>query len=100
VDEQQEVVEKARLAVLGIHLERLILEKITVHAVVRSGPPAETIIDYVGDRYVDLIVMCSHGHSELRRWGLDCAADKVLGGADVPVLLVRTHPQQENYESR
>jgi hypothetical protein len=53
-----------------------------------------------GDHYIDLIVICSHGYSWPRRWVLGSVADTVLRGADVPVLLVRTYPQQKNYESR
>ncbi|MGD8968259.1 MAG: universal stress protein [Anaerolineae bacterium] len=46
------------------------------------------------------MVICSHGYSGPRRWVLGSVADTVLRGADVPVLLVRTYPQQKNYESR
>jgi nucleotide-binding universal stress UspA family protein len=66
-----------------------------VRLAVETGSPAETIIDYAHREPVDLIVMATHGRSGLQRWVYGSVADKVLRGADLPVLLVRSHPGQE-----
>jgi len=44
---------------------------------------------------IDLIVMATHGRSGLSRWMCGSVADKVLRGANVPVLLVRSHAQDK-----
>ena len=59
--------------------------------VVEMGLAAETIIEYAREHPVDLIVMATHGRSGLQRWVYGSVADKVLRGANVPVLLVRAH---------
>ena len=66
-----------------------------VHLVIEIGSPAETIIDYAHREPIDLIVMATHGRSGLGRWVYGSVADKVLRGADVPVLLVRVQPTRE-----
>jgi nucleotide-binding universal stress UspA family protein len=66
-----------------------------VRLAVQIGTPAETIIDYAHREPIDLIVMATHGRSGLQRWVYGSVADKVLRGADVPVLLVRAHPTRE-----
>jgi nucleotide-binding universal stress UspA family protein len=70
-------------------------KNLKVHLAVEIGTPAETIIDYAHQEPIDLIVMATHGRSGLRRWVYGSVADKVLRGADVPILLVRAHPVQE-----
>jgi nucleotide-binding universal stress UspA family protein len=60
------------------------------------GRVAETIIDYANRHSVDLIIMATHGRSGLSRWAYGSVADKVLRGADVPVLLVRAHPEKKS----
>lgn len=73
---------------------------LTVHKVVEMGPPAETIIDYARKHPLDLIVMATHGRTGLQRWVYGSVADKVLRGADLPVLLVRAYPTQRGAEPR
>ncbi len=64
------------------------LTKSEVTTVVRSGKPAEEIIDYVEKNGPDLVVMSSHGRSGVSRWYLGSVADKMVRSAPVPVLLV------------
>lgn len=64
---------------------------VKVEIVVETGLVAETIIEFAQEQAVDLIVMATHGRSGLPRWVFGSVADKVLRGADVPVLLVRAH---------
>lgn len=79
--------------------KRLLCEDVIVHIAVEMGPPAEIIIDYAGCYMVDLIVMATHGRSGLQRWVYGSVADKVLHGANVPVLLVRAYPKSESAEA-
>lgn len=64
---------------------------VAAEAVVRFGQPAEEILSYAHQAGCDLIVMSTHGRSGLGRWVYGSVADKVLRGADIPVLLVRAH---------
>lgn len=73
--------------------KRLDCKEIKVHPAVEMGSAPEIIISYAHNHPVDLIVMATHGRSGLKRWVYGSVADKVLRGADLPVLLVRTHSE-------
>ena len=75
--------------------ERLGCPDVAVHPVVEMGLAAETIIDYARHNPIDLIVMATHGRSGLQRWVYGSVADKVLRGANQPILLVRAYPDQQ-----
>jgi nucleotide-binding universal stress UspA family protein len=62
---------------------------ITTEVAVTFGRPAEEIVYFAEEQGIDLIVMCTHGRSGVRRWLLGSVADKVLQGTYVPVLMVR-----------
>jgi len=53
------------------------------------GRPAEAIL-LRAERECDLIVIATHGRSGTARWALGSVADRVLQGARVPILLVRS----------
>jgi nucleotide-binding universal stress UspA family protein len=76
----------------GVH-RRVNGKEIKIDTAVALGQAAETILDYTHDHPVDLIVMATHGRSGVQRWVFGSVAEKVLRGADVPVLLVRAHPE-------
>lgn len=59
------------------------------HIEVLSGDPAESILSLVHTRRFDLIVMCSHGHADLKRWRLGRVAQKVARHSPLPVLMLR-----------
>jgi len=63
----------------------------TVEPVVRTGDPAETILEYVDETGVDRVVMGGHGgeRSSLARRLLGTVATKVVGEAPVTVTVVR-----------
>ncbi|MGD1996648.1 MAG: universal stress protein [Anaerolineae bacterium] len=65
-----------------------------VRTAIRSGRPAEEILQYAEEVGIDLIAMCTHGRSGLSRWVYGSVADRVLRGANCPVLLVRVHPTE------
>jgi nucleotide-binding universal stress UspA family protein len=67
---------------------------VPVKVVVIRNPPHEAIIQFAETNKVDLIVICSRGHSGPSRWLMGGVADRVVRGATVPVLLVRA-PEQK-----
>ncbi len=54
-----------------------------------AGEAASSILRFAEEKSVDLITMSTHGRSGVQRWLLGSVAEKVVRGADVPVLLVR-----------
>jgi nucleotide-binding universal stress UspA family protein len=63
----------------GVHTETAVI----------VGQAASTVLWMVGARRIDLIVMCSHGYTGMKRWILRSVAEKVAHHAPVPVLLLR-----------
>ncbi|HEY0736100.1 MAG TPA: universal stress protein [Herpetosiphonaceae bacterium] len=63
----------------------------TVHTEVTVGNPARTILDVAQQREIGLMALATHGRGGLSRLLLGSVADKVVRGAEIPVLLV--HPQ-------
>ena len=54
------------------------------------GDPVPTILGVVADEQANLIVMTSHGRTGFQRWFYGSVANKVLHGAQCPLLFVRT----------
>lgn len=69
--------------------DRLRRGGLEVRALVRSGNPAEEIVDCARRERVDLIAMSTHGRTGLRRVLLGSVAEAVVRRARRPVLLVR-----------
>lgn len=61
----------------------------TVTEVTRGFAP-ETILDYVAENGIDLIVMGTHGRSGLDRWLLGSVTERVIQQSDIPVHVVRS----------
>jgi nucleotide-binding universal stress UspA family protein len=72
---------------------------IPVQVVVIEGHTPVEIVRFAEANEVDLIVMCTRGHSGFSRWLLGSVADRVVRGASVPVLLVRAR-KGETYKAR
>jgi nucleotide-binding universal stress UspA family protein len=54
-----------------------------------NGTPHEQILHYAADHEIDLIVICSCGQSGfLSRWLIESVSDRVVRGANLPVLVV------------
>ncbi|NQW22448.1 MAG: universal stress protein [SAR202 cluster bacterium] len=53
-----------------------------------TGKAAPSIIRFSEEHGADLIVMSTHGRSGIDRWMMGSVAEKVLRGADIPVLTV------------
>lgn len=57
-------------------------------AVLAESPP-RAILEWCDEHGVDLIAMSTHGRSGFRRFMLGSVADKIVRGAQIPVLLTR-----------
>ncbi len=62
---------------------------IPVQMVTVEGRSHTEIVQFAEANQIDLIVMCTRGQSGFSRWLMGSTADRVVRGADVPVLLVR-----------
>jgi nucleotide-binding universal stress UspA family protein len=63
-----------------------------VETLIRNGDPATEILDYAPRYDHDMIMMTTHGRSGLSRWMLGSVAEKVVRRATVPVLVIRSTP--------
>jgi len=52
------------------------------------GRAADTILSYIDQNGVDLVIMSTHGRSGISRWFMGSVADKVVRNSKVPVLLI------------
>jgi nucleotide-binding universal stress UspA family protein len=66
---------------------------IQVQVVTAEGSPYAEITRFAETSEVDLIVMTTRGQSGISRWLMGSVADQVVRGAAVPVLLVRSRPE-------
>lgn len=66
----------------GFHVQTLVVE----------GEPAEAIRDAAAESGAELIVMGSHGHSQVRHFLLGSVTEAVIRGSEIPVLVVRPRP--------
>jgi nucleotide-binding universal stress UspA family protein len=73
---------------------------VPVKVVIIRDPPHEAITQFAEMNGVDLIVICSRGHSGPSRWLMGSVADRVVRGATVPVLLVRASEQRNIGKAR
>ena len=67
---------------------------VTVQMVSIKGRPHYQIIQYAESNQVDLIVMSTRGQSGLSRWLMGSVSDRVVRGANVPVLMVRAQKSE------
>jgi nucleotide-binding universal stress UspA family protein len=64
-------------------------QEVTVETEIAIGPPAQGIISAISTFKADIVVLCSHGYTGLKRWAIGSVAEKVAHAAPVPVLLLR-----------
>jgi nucleotide-binding universal stress UspA family protein len=65
------------------------LIRVELNLEVLAGGPAQAILSAADSNKVDLIVICSHGYTGLKRWTLGSVAQKVARNSPVPVLVLR-----------
>jgi len=68
---------------------------VTATTAVESGPTPKTILEYVDDHDVDLVVMGTHGSKGLERWLVGSVAERVVRNAEVPVMTVQLGERSE-----
>jgi nucleotide-binding universal stress UspA family protein len=64
-------------------------EGITLETMVLRGKPDEAIVKAATAKEADLIVLGSHGRTGLRRLLMGSVAERVIGQAKCPVLVVK-----------
>jgi nucleotide-binding universal stress UspA family protein len=61
----------------------------------RENDVARSIVDHAEEMGIDLIIMCTHGRSSLRRWLFGSIAQRVIAMGETPVLLI--HPNETRF---
>ncbi|MDS0282710.1 universal stress protein [Haloarcula onubensis] len=69
--------------------ERAVGADIPVESGIRYGRPYKTILQYVDDNDIDLVVLGTHGRRGLDHYLLGSVTERVVRTAPVPVLTVR-----------
>ncbi len=70
--------------------ERAKVRGVGARGIVRTGPPAATILDVVDAERADLIALTTHGRSGTSRWLYGSVAELVIHHARTPLLVART----------
>jgi nucleotide-binding universal stress UspA family protein len=65
--------------------------KIRARAAVLEGLVAEGITEYAQNEGIKLIILSSHGHTGLSKWGISSTAQKIILSAPTSVLIVRAY---------
>lgn len=78
-------------AYLAAVAQREIVRGLDTEVVVTEGLVAEELLAAVPRHAIDLVVICSHGHTESTRWLLGSVAEKVARLSEAPVLVLREH---------
>ncbi|HBY95096.1 MAG TPA: hypothetical protein DEP84_14240 [Chloroflexi bacterium] len=77
------------------YLERLAARlgeiDVPTECVVLEGQPAESVIQFVRDSGVDLVILSSHGASGLSRWNVSSVVQKIIYRAHVATMIVRAY---------
>ena len=67
-----------------------IANRVPTRRVVRTGKPFYEILQYAEEENIDLIVIATHGHSNVEHIFFGSTAEKIVRRAPCPVLVVRT----------
>ncbi|MFL5701952.1 MAG: universal stress protein [Ktedonobacteraceae bacterium] len=65
------------------------LANIQTETVVLFGPTAPTILTVARSYHADIIILCSHGYTGMKRWVMGSVAQKVAQYASLPVMVLR-----------
>ncbi|MDY6835845.1 MAG: universal stress protein [Chloroflexota bacterium] len=63
-----------------------------------TGKPAHTILQYVDENDIDLIIMSTRGRSGVKRWAMGGGADRILHEANIPTLLIKSDTSEAPIE--
>lgn len=64
---------------------------IPTETVILTGNAASVILSVISSYRTDMIVLCSHGYTGLKRWMVGSVAAKVVHHASIPVLLLHEY---------
>ena len=78
-------------------ISKVAYDDIKVEAKILSGRVADGIVDFAAKNNVDLIIIATHGRSGVSRWLRGSVANRILGAARRPVLIIP--PSEEDTES-
>jgi nucleotide-binding universal stress UspA family protein len=70
---------------------RLAEARIRARAEVLEGLVAEGITEYAQNQGMKLIILSSHGHTGLSKWGISSTAQKIILSAPSSVLIIRAY---------
>jgi nucleotide-binding universal stress UspA family protein len=87
-DSTQEELAKARRSLETVAAAPQ-LAGIAVATEVITGHPAKGIVSLVEEKQTDLIVLCSHGYTGVKRWVVGSVAQQVARHSAVPALILR-----------
>ena len=76
--------------------DALVKRGIEAEAYVGEGQAAEVILKLAADKASDIVVMSTHGRGGLGRLVFGSVADAVLRHSEIPVLLIRSKPQEKD----
>jgi nucleotide-binding universal stress UspA family protein len=68
---------------------RLSHSGIKAHPIILTGKTSDTLIDYISNNDIDIVIMATHGRSGIKKWIWGSVAEKVIRAVNVPVLLVK-----------
>ncbi len=88
-EEEMELIKQRITDYLEKTAENLKQRGVVITTLVRTGSASDEILKTAEDIKADLIAMSTHGRSGLRRLAFGSITDKVIRGANIPVLLVR-----------
>ncbi len=77
---------KLYLEKIGARLQKSGLQTTSI---VLEGMAPESITEYVQSQEAKLVILSSHGHSGLRKWGISSVAHKIILSAPSSVLIIR-----------
>jgi len=81
--------EEKRKKYLKSHADKGARLGVKIDSVLKRGiTPAETILDFIDGNKFDVIVIGTHGLSELMKWWLGSVAEKVVRYSPIPVITV------------
>jgi len=95
-DELKAEVKKEALVYLEAKVNELKGKGLKVASVLLDGPAAEEIIGFARRTPDNLVAMCSHGRSGLKRWVLGSVTEKVVRHSGDPVLVIRERETPEH----
>lgn len=81
-------IESAAGLYINKKVEELKKEGLQVEGFVTVGRAADTILSYIDEHGIDLVIMSTHGRSGISRWLMGSVADKVVRNSKAPVLLI------------